>query len=74
MFNLKTTNDLVRIAAAGGGFFLDASLRPTDDLVRIAAAGSNNGARLVFQGMALRPPNDLVRIAAAGRGCVQFAD
>jgi hypothetical protein len=74
MFSLKSTNDLVRIAAAGGGFALDAALRPTNDLVRIAAAASSKGARLIFRGMTMRPQDDLVRIAAAGGGCVEFAE
>lgn len=69
----RNTADLVRIASAGGGFVLDASVRPVEDLVRIAAAGSMKGAQLVFTGLEKRPTDDLVRIAAAGKGCVQFA-
>ena len=69
-FELKSINDLVRIAAAGGGFVLDASLKSTDDLVRIAAAASNNGARVTFTGLKLKSTDDLVRIGAAGKGCV----
>lgn len=69
-FQLRSTNDLVRIAAAGGGFHLDASLRSTDDLVRIAAAASTHGARVTFSGLKLRSTDDLVRIAAAGKGAV----
>ncbi|MFH2134185.1 MAG: hypothetical protein ABII81_03280 [Pseudomonadota bacterium] len=69
-FELKTTDDLVRIAAAGGGFVLDASLKSTDDLVRIAAAASNKGARVTFSGLKLKSTDDLVRIGAAGKGCV----
>lgn len=69
-FELRSTNDLVRIAAAGGGFILDASLRSTDDLVRIAAAASMHGARVTFSGLKLRSTDDLVRISAAGKGAV----
>lgn len=71
-FASRNTNDLVRIANAGGGFVLEAAARPTDDLVRIANAGGAKGARLVFTGMAARGIDDLVRIGNAGRGCVQF--
>ncbi len=71
-FALKNTNDLVRIASAGGGFVLDAAARSTDDLVRIASAGSSKGARLVFTGLAARTTDDLVRIGSASKGCVQF--
>jgi len=70
----RVTDDLVRIAAAGGGFRLDASHRLTDDLVRIAAAARNGGARLFFSGMSARLTDDLVRIGAAGKGSVVFED
>jgi DNA replication protein len=69
-FELKSTDDLVRIAAVGGGFRLDATLRSTDDLVRIANAASAKGSHVVFAGLKLRTTDDLVRIAAAGKGCV----
>ena len=71
-FQVRSTNDLVRIVAAGGGLVMDAAVRSTNDLVRIAAAGSSKGAPLVFRDMAVRSTDDLVRIAAAGKGCVQF--
>lgn len=69
--NRRQTNDLVRIAAAGGGFRVDAS-RGTSDLVRIAAAASAHGARVVVYGAENMPTDDLVRIAAAGKGAVVF--
>lgn len=72
-FQSRTTDDLIRIAAAGGGFVLDAAARPTDDLIRIAAAASNNRAQIVFRGLAARPVEDLIRIGAAGKGAVQFS-
>ena len=72
-FELRTTDDLVRIAAAGGGFTLKASLRKTEDLVRIAAAASTKGARVRFTGLSLRSTDDLVRIGAAGKGCVELS-
>lgn len=71
-FQSRSTEDLVRIAEAGGGFRLDAAVRRTDDLVKIAAAASSWGVRLVFAGMNLRPTDDLVRIADAGEGSVEF--
>lgn len=73
-FQGRSTEDLVRIATAGGGFKLDAAGRPTDDLVTIAAAASDWGVRLVFAGMNDRPTKDLVRIAEAGQGNVQFEE
>ena len=74
MFETRTVDDLVRIAAAGGGFRLDASVRRTDNLVRIAAAASRNGAKVIFTGLKIRTTDDLVRIGAAGKGCVFFED
>jgi hypothetical protein len=41
-FENRQTDELVRIAGAGGGFTLSAGNRQTDELVRIASAG--NGA------------------------------
>ena len=69
-FELRSTDDLIRIAAAGGGFTLAASLRTTDDLIRIAAAASGKGSRVTFMGLSLRSTSDLIRIGAAGKGCV----
>jgi len=68
----RTTEDLVRIAEAGGGFRLDAAARSTEDLATIAAAASSWGVRMVFVGMTGRSTDDLVRIAAAGEGTVEF--
>jgi len=71
---LFTTDELVRIAAAGGGFRLDANLRPVDDLVRIASAARAGGATVIFFGLALRHVDDLVRISSSGRGFVLLED
>jgi hypothetical protein len=68
----RRVEDLIRIAAAGGGFLPNARTRTTDELIRIASAGSANGARITFSGMQSRPIDDLVRIAGAGAGCVSF--
>jgi len=74
MFELRTTEDIIRIAAAGGGFTLRATLRPTNDLIRIAAAASSKGARITFTGLKLRPTNDIIQIASAGKGSVVFEE
>jgi hypothetical protein len=73
MFEMRSTDELVRIAAAGGGFYLKASVRPTLDLVRIAAAAAQ-GARIHFSGLGMRPTDEIVRIAAAGKGSIVFDD
>ena len=69
-FEHRTTEDLVKIAAAGGGFTLTAEHRKTEDLVRIAAAASHIGAQITFTGLTHRPTEDLIRIGAAGQGCI----
>ena len=69
-FELKPTHELVQIAAAGGGFRLDANLRPTLELIQIAAAARNSGAHVTFAGLTLRPTHELIQIAAAGKGIV----
>lgn len=68
------TNDLIRIAAAGGGFRLDCKNRMTDDLIRIAAASQANNCTLIFSGMGMRLVDDLIRIGAASGGNVIFED
>lgn len=73
-FSSRLTSDLVKIAAAGGGFRLDAAPRLTSDLVKIAAAAKSGGASVTFVGMAPRLTSDLVKIGAAGGGAVCFED
>lgn len=73
-FKSRLTDDLIRIAAAGGGLRLDASARMTDDLIRIAAAAKTGGAHLFLSGMSARMTDDLIRIGAAGKGSVVFED
>jgi DNA replication protein len=72
MFELKPINELVQIAAAGGGFRIKVNVKPTTDLVQIAAAASKTGAHIIFIGLKTRPQDELVQIAAAGKGCVFF--
>jgi hypothetical protein len=65
----RSTEDLIRIARAGGGFVLDAGNRTTDDLIRIAAAGR---APIHLRGMNHFSTDDLIKISAAGKGTVVF--
>lgn len=69
---MKTTNELVRIALAGGGLDLRNRKMTTDDLVRIALAASKHGAKVKI--MSDRTTDELVRIALAGKGCVEVTD
>ncbi len=73
-FTARLTDDLVRIAAAGGGLRFDARARLTGDLVRIASAAASGGAKIFLTGMSSRTTSDLIRIGAAGKGSVVFED
>lgn len=68
----KSVDDLIHIAAAGGGFLIDVGTRSVDDLTRIAAAAAGTGARVILMGASVISAEDLVRIASAGRGAMIF--
>ena len=55
----RSTEDLIRIAGAGGGFVLDAGNRTTDDLIRIAAAAGR--APIHLRGMNHFSTDDLIK-------------
>ena len=74
MFEALAKDDLVRIAAEGGGFRTDGSARPVIDLVHIAAAAGRSGARLILTGCDGLSVDELAQIAIAGRGNVMFDD
>ena len=69
-----TTEQLVRIVSAGGGFRLDTSGRQPEELVRIAAVARTSKATVIFAGMGMRSIDDLMKIGSAGKGCVIFED
>lgn len=68
---MKSTEDCIRIAAAGGGLDLRNAAKSTDDLIRIAAAARQSGANIMVKGTG-KPTDACIRIAAAGHGCVTF--
>lgn len=65
---MKTTEDCIMIAAAGGGLDLTNAGKTTEDLIRIAAAASGKGAVIWVPGS--KTTQDLIRISSAGKGCV----
>lgn len=73
MFEARSTEDLMRIAAAGGSLTMDARARSVDDLMRIAAAAGSKGSRICFRGLEHLSTEDLMQISAAGKGCVEFS-
>jgi DNA replication protein len=68
----KTTEQLVKIASAGGGMILDATAKTTDQLVRIASASSQSGAKIIIANINSKTTDQLVKIASAGEGNVIF--
>ena len=70
--NMKTIDQLVRIAAAGGGMRVSATGKTVDQLVRIAAAASTKQGQIAVTDTQFLTVDQLVRIAAAGQGCVFF--
>jgi hypothetical protein len=66
----RVTNDLVRIAAAGGGLKFNGGPRTAEDLIRIAAAIANGGGTLYLTGMSGRTTDDIIRIVSVGKGRV----
>lgn len=69
---MRTTEDCIRIAAAGGGLDLRSTAKTTEDLIRIAGAASSKMARILINGK-VKTTEDLIRIGAAGKGCVLFS-
>lgn len=71
-FQLRSTDELIRILLAGGGLSLDASMRSTDDLIRMALATKHSGAILTLANLHRRPTDELIRIGLASGGRVVF--
>jgi len=47
----RTTDELMQIAASGGGFTINGGTRSVDDLARIAGRAGSSGARVTFTNM-----------------------
>ena len=69
---MKTTDQLVRIASAGGGMKLSMQNMTTDQLVRIANAAAKGGGQIILVNIDSKTTDQLVRIANAGQGRVIF--
>jgi ABC-type branched-subunit amino acid transport system substrate-binding protein len=66
----KTTDQLVRIASAGGGMIIDGEAKTTDQLVRIATTAAGSGVQVIIANVNSKTTDQLVRIASAGGGHV----
>jgi hypothetical protein len=69
---IKSTTELVQIAAAGGGLRFPASVKSTTELVQIASTAAGRGSRIVLTDAGAKSTMELVQIASAGKGCVLF--
>ena len=68
----RTTDELVQIASAGGGFTLDATAHTTQGLTEIASAASTSKCTIRILKCQSITTEDLLTIAYAGKGCVIF--
>jgi hypothetical protein len=69
--NMKSTDDLVKIASFGGGMIIDSS-KSVDDLVKIASFAAGSRSRITIKNAKIIPTDDLVKIASFGKGAVVF--
>jgi len=74
MINNLPLSDLIRLAMAGGGMYLDASNRSLGDILRIAEAAKSGSCTLFLSGIRSLPIQDLLRVASAGGGNVVLKD
>lgn len=69
---LRSIEELIKIAEAGGGFSMDASHCTTEEVVRVARVAGECGAELRISRICGKTTDDLVKIASAGKGHVFF--
>jgi hypothetical protein len=69
---MRSIEELIKIARAGGGFRLDASHCTTDDVIKVAEVAGECGAELHITRICGKSTDELVKIASAGRGRVFF--
>jgi DNA replication protein len=68
----RSNEDLIQIAAAGGGLVLDANGRDVAGLMQIAAISRKRESTLYLKNCGGMNTADLMNIAAAGSGHVVF--
>jgi hypothetical protein len=66
----RTTEDFMKIAAAGSGLVLDAGGRDAGDLMKIAAVCGSSSRTLHLKNCGAFETADLMKIAAVGGGHV----
>ncbi|WJS85333.1 hypothetical protein [Paracoccus sp. TOH] len=65
--------DLMQLAAFGGGFSLDAEIVNFEDLKRLAVSAAKGNARLEIRNASALAFDELKTIAAFGKGCIFFS-
>ena len=68
----KKPEDLIRVAAMGGGLIIDAENFAADDMIKFAAVCKGSGARLTIRHATSIADDNLFKIAAVGSGIVVF--
>jgi DNA replication protein len=68
----RSTDDLVKIVAAGAGLIVDGEAKSTDELIQIATAAGQSEAWVTIRNVAQKNTDELIEIAAAGDGAVTF--
>ena len=68
----RSAEDLVKIAAAGGGLILNGEMQPTDELIKTATAAGESDVTLTITNVGGKNTDELIKIAAAGDGSVIF--
>ncbi|MBL9121133.1 MAG: hypothetical protein JNL80_14585 [Phycisphaerae bacterium] len=71
-FDDRSTEELIRLAAAGASFTISGTHRAFDDILRIATAAKMGSARICLTDLGDGDFDTLLRIAAAGPGVVDF--
>jgi hypothetical protein len=69
---LRSIEELIEIARAGGGFTMDASRCTTEEVMRVAKVAGKYGAEVRISRICGKTTDDLVKIATAGKGHVFF--
>jgi dihydroorotase-like cyclic amidohydrolase len=69
---LRSIEELIEIARAGGGFRLDASRCSTEDVLRVARVAGECGAQVHISRIYSKSTDDLIKIASAAKGHVFF--
>lgn len=69
---MRSTDELIRMADSGGNFAVAATGHTADDLLRVARAASRRQTKVTLSNLSHLSTDDLIRIGSVGKGCVVF--